>query len=52
VTEHVYSAADITVMTMAESVCKRLGMYFGVARGNSRLATAVLEPNIRICRRP
>jgi DNA gyrase/topoisomerase IV subunit B len=42
VTEHGYSAADITVLTMADAVRKRPGMYFGVGRGDPHLATAVL----------
>ena len=41
-TEHGYSAADITVLTMADAVRKRPGMYFGVGRGDPRLATEVL----------
>jgi hypothetical protein len=43
VTEQGYSAANITVLTMADSVRKRPGMYFGVGRGDPRLATEVLS---------
>jgi hypothetical protein len=40
--DHGYSAADITVLTMADSVRKWPGMYFGVGPGDPRLATRVL----------
>ncbi|MFF5081522.1 hypothetical protein ACFY36_31120 [Actinoplanes sp. NPDC000266] len=41
-TEHAYSAVDITVLTMADSVHTRPGMYFGAGRDDPRLATEVL----------
>jgi len=41
-TEHGYSAADITVLSMVDAVRKRPGMYFGVGPGDPRLATKVL----------
>jgi DNA gyrase/topoisomerase IV subunit B len=41
-TEHDYSSANITVLTTADSVRERPGMYFGVGRGNPDLATQVL----------
>ena len=42
VTEHAYTAADITVLTLAESVRKRPGMYFGAVPTDQDFATEVL----------
>ncbi len=42
VAEHVYSAADLTILSMPEAVRKRPGMYFGIGPGDRRLATRVL----------
>jgi DNA gyrase/topoisomerase IV subunit B len=47
VTEHGYSAADITVLSMADAVRKRPGMYFEVGPGDPRLATNVLCAVVR-----
>lgn len=46
-TEHGYGAADITVLSMAEAVRKRPGMYFGVGPGDPGLATKVLCAVVR-----
>jgi DNA gyrase/topoisomerase IV subunit B len=42
VAEHVYNPADIAGLTMADIIRKRPEMFFGVGRGDPRLATALL----------
>jgi hypothetical protein len=42
VTEHSYDVADIEVLEFDAAVRRRMGMYFGVGRGDSRLAVHVL----------
>jgi DNA gyrase/topoisomerase IV subunit B len=42
VTEHDYDTADIAGLTMADFIRKRPEMYFGVGRGDPRLATELL----------
>ncbi|MFD9395996.1 hypothetical protein ACFWBB_36240 [Streptomyces sp. NPDC060000] len=41
-TEHLYDAADIEVLEFDAAVRKRMGMYFGVGRGDPRLPARVL----------
>jgi DNA gyrase/topoisomerase IV subunit B len=42
VTEHSYDVADIKVLEFDAAVRKRMGMYFGVDRGDARLPARVL----------
>lgn len=42
VTEYSYDVADIEVLEFDAAVRKRMGMYFGVGRGDSRLPARVL----------
>ncbi|MEU6611934.1 hypothetical protein ABZ922_44230 [Streptomyces shenzhenensis] len=41
--KHPYDAADIEVLEFDAAVRKRMGMYFGVGRGDSRLPVCVLS---------